>query len=96
MSLFLLILLLFVSREYSVVGEPQSMAINMEGFKGMAALGYNMVSTEVEVHEEVYQYPTLSYIAEFGGSLGLFLGASFISVWDFVDWGLRKKEKISF
>ena len=55
----------------------------------MALLGYNMVSSEVEVHEEMYQYPLVSYVGEFGGSLGLFLGASFLSLWDLVDWLVR-------
>ena len=34
------------------------------------------------VLEEQYVYPMDSFIAEVGGALGLFLGFSFITVWD--------------
>ena len=44
--------------------------------------GYS--SNSLTVKKEAYLYPTTSFIAEFGGSLGLFLGLSFLSVWDIV------------
>ena len=44
--------------------------------------GYS--SNSLKVKEEAYLYPATSFIAEFGGSLGLFLGLSFLSVWDII------------
>ena len=35
------------------------------------------------VKEETLLYPFESFLAEFGGSLGLFLGLSFLSLWEF-------------
>ena len=37
------------------------------------------------VMEEVYDYPLFSFIAEFGGALGLFLGFSFMMFWDIAE-----------
>ena len=38
--------------------------------------------TEVRLEKEVWAYPAISFIAEMGGALGLFIGVSFLSVWD--------------
>ena len=43
-------------------------------------------STEVTELEEVYTYPILSFLSELGGALGLFLGFSFLMIWDFSSW----------
>ena len=40
-------------------------------------------NTRVETEELIYPVSTL--VAEFGGTLGLFLGFSFISLWDKLD-----------
>ena len=40
------------------------------------------VSKYTQVKEEVLVYPFQSLVAEFGGSLGLFLGFSFMTIWD--------------
>ena len=37
---------------------------------------------QLKVEEEVLVYPFQSLVADFGGSLGLFLGFSFMTVWD--------------
>ena len=50
----------------------------MEGF----GVGMSLSSTEITLEEEEYIYPLLSFIAEFGGALGLFLGFSFLTLWD--------------
>ena len=42
--------------------------------------GYS--SNSLIVKEETLVYPFESFLAEFGGSLGLFLGFSFLSLWD--------------
>ena len=38
--------------------------------------------TEVFEEKEAYVYGFVSFVSEFGGSLGLFLGFSFLTVWD--------------
>ena len=43
-------------------------------------------STEGRLEKEVWAYPVISFIAEMGGSLGLFIGVSFLSVWDFLEF----------
>ena len=40
------------------------------------------VSQYTQIEEEVLVYPFQSFLAEFGGSLGLFLGFSFMTIWD--------------
>ena len=39
-------------------------------------------SNRTWTEEEILLYPFTSLIAEFGGSLGLFLGFSFMAIWD--------------
>ena len=43
-----------------------------------------MPSDEVEIHEEVRLYTMANFIADFGGFLGLLLGASVLSLFDIV------------
>ena len=38
--------------------------------------------TELLEEREMYVYGFVSFVSEFGGSLGLFLGFSFMTVWD--------------
>ena len=40
------------------------------------------VSKYTQAEEEALVYPFQSLIAEFGGCLGLFLGFSFMTIWD--------------
>ena len=40
------------------------------------------VTQYTQFEEEVLVYPFQSFLAEFGGSLGLFLGFSFMTIWD--------------
>ena len=42
--------------------------------------------TEARQEKEVWAYPVISFIAEMGGSLGLFIGVSFLSVWDLLEF----------
>ena len=44
-----------------------------------------MASTELRIEKEAYVYPAISFIGEFGGSLGLFLGVSFLTIFDIFD-----------
>ena len=43
---------------------------------------FNYVSSDVRVETETYVYPLMSFVSEFGGGLGLFLGFSFLTFWD--------------
>ena len=42
----------------------------------------NFDNTEVQLEKEVWAYEPISFIGDLGGSLGLFIGVSFLSVWD--------------
>ena len=42
--------------------------------------GYNYGSTEIRREREEWVYPFVSFVAEFGGSLGLFIGFSFFTL----------------
>ena len=56
-------------------------------------LGYNYVSTDIRTEKEAWVYPPVSFIAELGGSLGLFVGFSFLTFWDCFDYVLAKYKK---
>ena len=57
-----------------VYGSPQAMQI--QNF-----VGFGAASRKTRVEKEVLHYPLTSFIAEFGGALGLFLGFSFMTIW---------------
>ena len=46
-----------------------------------AKVGFWVASSKTWIEEEVLLYSFTSLIAEFGGSLGLFLGFSFMTIW---------------
>ena len=43
-------------------------------------------NTEGQLEKEVWAYSAISFVAEMGGALGLFIGISFLSVWDFLEY----------
>ena len=47
-------------------------------------------SPEVKVEREVWAYPTISFIADLGGALSLFVGVSLLSAWDCLEYLIRK------
>ena len=47
-------------------------------------LALSFASTEVALMKEILIYPLTSFLAEVGGSLGLFLGFSLLMVWDLI------------
>ena len=64
--------------KYSFITDGETSALKSDKFLGSlwAVSHYTKVSTEQLI------YPVTSLIAEFGGALGLFLGISFMSLWD--------------
>ena len=44
-------------------------------------VGFWAASRKTQIEEEVLLYPFTSFVAEFGGALGLFLGFSFMTIW---------------
>ena len=44
----------------------------------------------MKIYKEAPVYPTMSFIAEIGGSLGLFVGFSFLTAWDCLDFIVAK------
>ena len=69
-------------RKYEVIGGKQPTSFQSEHF----TLSFWAVSNETTFWTEVPVYPWTSLVAEFGGTLSLFLGFSFITVWS----GLKK------
>ena len=54
-------------------------------------------SSEVTSRRENFVYPLISFISEVGGALGLFLGFSFLSLWDLIQFlfSLAYKQSLS-
>ena len=63
--------------EYKVGAEAKK---DFGAFGLMVGLG----SVEVTVMKEFFVYTFFSLVSDFGGSLGLFVGFSFFSLWDLV------------
>ena len=59
-------------KEFSLVEYPEN----------QVAICLWAVSKYTQAEEEILVYPFQSLIAEFGGCLGLFLGFSFMALWD--------------
>ena len=55
----------------------------------LQSFGLTYATSMVTVKEEIPIYPFSSFLAEFGGALGLFLGFSFFMIWDFLCWLLH-------
>ena len=49
---------------------------------GGIGLAFLFSTNSLTLKEEAFLYPFTSFLAEFGGSLGLFLGISFLTIWD--------------
>ena len=62
-------------KEYKFVESSPKVLVNP------GVLGFWAASHTTQVEEEVLLYPFTSLVAEFGGSLGLFLGFSFMTIW---------------
>ena len=65
-------------KKYVTVGEKRKTSFPSKYF----AMYLCATSKSTEVKREELIYPLSSLIAEFGGTLGFFLGFSFMTVWD--------------
>ena len=55
------------------------------------------IAKVIPIFDETFQvlreeevYPILSFVADIGGILGLFIGFNFLLVWDWIVWLARK------
>ena len=51
---------------------------------------YSFASTDIRIETETWAFPTVSFMAELGGSLSLFVGVSALSLWDCLEYLLEK------
>ena len=65
-------------RKYKLLGNKKEASF----VTSKALISLWAVSNNTWVETEVLLYPMASLVAEFGGTLGLFLGFSFMAVWD--------------
>ena len=69
---------------YMFVGEKGTFAAN-ERVPGSMLFGVESADDYISIESEELVYPWTSLVAEIGGTLGLFVGFSFIMVWDGVE-----------
>ena len=65
-------------KKYILVGDRKRTSFKSDNF----TFSLWAVSESTEVNKEELIYPLSSLVAEFGGTLGLFLGFSFMTLWD--------------
>ena len=65
-------------KEFKIVGVPEK----LESVK-LTKMKLMMANMDILENNEELIYPFVSFVAEFGGSLGLFLGFSFMMIFDF-------------
>ena len=84
-------------KEYKIVNSKEFTQINSPEDQFLLCLW--AVSPFTQIEDEVLVYSFESFIAEFGGCLSLFLGVSFMTIWDGVKgvflWTMKLK-KVSF
>ena len=68
-------------KKYILLGDPSPSSFKSEHY----IFSLWAVSSKTKVEKEELIYPMSTLVTEFGGTLGLFLGFSFISVWDNFD-----------
>ena len=54
-------------------------------FLRYTVIGFEIIASATKFRNEIQIYPFLSFICDLGGSLGLFVGFSFLTLWDFFD-----------
>jgi hypothetical protein len=65
-------------KRYRVIGEKRTTGFKSDFF----TVSFWAVSEDTTVEKEMLVYPLASLVAEFGGTLGIFLGFSFMALWD--------------
>ena len=70
-------------RTYHQFGEITEMNFSHQD---QTTLSLILSSSEVTRRRENFVYPLISFISEVGGALGLFLGFSFLSLWDLIQF----------
>ena len=66
-------------RRFGFVGDKET---TMYRFENLFVVALWPISSSTRVEKEELIYPFASLVAEFGGTLGLFLGFSFMTLWD--------------
>ena len=76
-----------VYSEYKLLGKPILVDENAYGFQ----LGF--ARTDAVEEREGFVYEMISFVSEFGGALGLFLGFSFLDIWTIMDLTIAALKK---
>ena len=66
-------------QEYKIIGDKAPTTLTKEDFLTFALLA---IDNNIYVETEALLYPGTSLVAEIGGTLGLFIGFSFMILWD--------------
>ena len=69
--------------EYKLVGEPDESRLRNQ--KTAIIIKLALTDTMIKSITEIKAYNFISFLAEFGGALGLFVGWSLLSVFDLVE-----------
>ena len=66
-------------KEFRFLGQPEEIDLDLFGFQ------LKFAKMEIIVEKETWLFEFESFVSEFGGALGLFLGFSFLSLWNIVE-----------
>ena len=61
----------------------------LQDTSGLPGYMFGFSTNTVTVKQEAYLYPLSSLVAEFGGTLGLFVGFSFLTLWEILLWLIK-------
>ena len=64
-----------------ITEEP--MALTQEESRSESRIFLAFTSLKVMVNKQMWSYSTSSFVADYGGLLGLFVGFNFLMIWDF-------------